>query len=582
MPGADPSAPAIDGVDPAGSLVALELDLRRADRERAGLANLGPGAVEFAAAMDANVARGLIELRGGATSRSLDGQLAALGKGPLAAGPEYNSMLAWATTMVILDDLIKEPKNGSVDMDPETVEVAGNTGTITTRMTVKTVVNGSRASVDITVKSKGKVVDKATGNVLYSIDSEASAHIDLDFCPDAAGHTTANVKLTLNEVYFTGGTSGSSGKGVAREFSGSVGITVGEDANIVAVEGTAQGSEDSKGGVVPPGGGDSDMTVATRTAGGDIANDGHGRRLDGHPRAPVFGGEGSTLQEQANMWGSMTVFVETMVTAAAQEAEKLWKSGKCVELIVDPEGGDVEADEVKDVTARLKHKIEGNDLDKPVEALLTGVKSIDPAGQKQPAPATVTYTAGPNENDHGTIAFKSVSNRGIAQKSVTFTVRQAGWKVTFDGTDDEAFPPVVKNTFTAKITDLTIKLKDNALTGTGKLHLKGKVTSGPCSGGLDQVATSTVTGTLEGTGPTAVLRIVIRSASPGGGVVHMRCVPSGGADIAAEGHAERFGDPLATLELPAAGGTVRVSKTSSIGGVMNVTIKGTFTVTKIR
>jgi hypothetical protein len=179
--GADPSAPVVDGVDPAGSMVALELGLRKADRERAGLVNLGPGAMEFAAAMDANVARGLVELRGGATSDSLGGQLAGPGLGPLLVGPEYNSMLAWATTMVVLDDLIRDPRNGTVEMDPETVEIAGNTGTITTTMTVKTVVSGSKASVDITVKSKGKVVDRATGAILYSIDSEASAHIDLDF-----------------------------------------------------------------------------------------------------------------------------------------------------------------------------------------------------------------------------------------------------------------------------------------------------------------------------------------------------------------------------------------------------------------
>jgi hypothetical protein len=96
------------------------------------------------------------------------------------------------------------------------------------------------------------------------------------------------------------------------------------------------------------------------------------------------------------------------------------------------------------------------------------------------------------------------------------------------------------------------------------------------------VATSQVTGTLEGEGPTAVLRIIIRTTSPGGGVVHMRCKPSGGADIPAEGHAERFGEAIATLELPAAGGPLRFSNTASIGGVMKVTVKGTFTVTKTR
>jgi hypothetical protein len=75
------------------------------------------------------------------------------------------------------------------------------------------------------------------------------------------------------------------------------------------------------------------------------------------------------------------------------------------------------------------------------------------------------------------------------------------------------------------------------------------------------------------------MRIVIRSVSPPGDVVHMRCQPSGGADIAAEGHAERFGEALGTFDLPAVAGSTTISKSKSIGGVLQVTIKGTFTVT---
>jgi hypothetical protein len=37
-----------------------------------------------------------------------------------------------------------------------------------------------------------------------------------------------------------------------------------------------------------------------------------------------------------------------------------------------------------------------------------------------------------------------------------------------------------------------------------------------------------------------------------------------------------------TFELPAADGTLTVAKSASIGGVMQITIKGTFTVTKTR
>ncbi len=247
---------------------------------------------------------------------------------------------------------------------------------------------------------------------------------------------------------------------------------------------------------------------------------------------------------------------------------------------VDPEGGDVEPDEVKDVTAKLKHKIEGNELDKPVEANLTGVKTIEPAGEKQPAPATVTFTAGPNDGDVGKIAFKSVSNRGIAEKTVTFTVHPPGWNVTFNGTDTEVFGPVA-NSFTVALTDLKITAKDGALSGTGNLHLIGTVTTSAggaaeSTGPLDQEATTVASSSIVGEGAEAALRITLRSTSPAGETTHMHCTglfgAAGDSDLPADGYAERFGEPLAEFDLPAIGGTVPVSKSDAIGGLFQVTV----------
>jgi hypothetical protein len=61
----------------------------------------------------------------------------------------------------------------------------------------------------------------------------------------------------------------------------------------------------------------------------------------------------------------------------------------------------------------------------------------------------------------------------------------------------------------------------------------------------------------------------------------MHC-PGRSQEIGGQGHAERFGEALMEFDLPAGGGTVRVSKTASIGGVMFVAVKGTFTVTVSR
>jgi hypothetical protein len=434
-PAGEPSPPTIDISDLAGSMATAEAAQRQEDRQRAGLVDLGPGALELAAAMDAATGRALTTTRDDAAGSDATGNAAAgFGRGgiaavgPVAVGPEpgFNAMVVWALLITSLDGFAKgAAENGTVEAPPETIEVAGNTGTIRTTMTVKVVTTGSKLSVDVTMKAKGQVADR-TGAILYAIDSTAMGHVDVDFCPDASGHAPATIKLTSSEIYTQGG---GSLRGVSKEFSGTVAITVDDQANISRVEGTSQGAEDAKGGISGPAGGETTLTASTRTASDNIANDGDGRRLPGVPRNIQLGGEGSTPDQQGKLWGSTVFFVETMVTAAANEAEKLWREGKCVEVTVDPEGGDVDASSTTEVTATVRHLFDGGELDKPVVATLTNVKSIEPAGEEQPAPATVTYTAGPNVGDYGRINFKSTSNRGIGEKTVTFTV-QSGWTTT--------------------------------------------------------------------------------------------------------------------------------------------------------
>lgn len=65
------------------------------------------------------------------------------------------------------------------------------------------------------MKTKGQVVDKATGALLYSFDSMASGHLVVEFCPDATGRSAACGKLTSSEIYAQGGEGGPSGGPIA-------------------------------------------------------------------------------------------------------------------------------------------------------------------------------------------------------------------------------------------------------------------------------------------------------------------------------------------------------------------------------
>jgi hypothetical protein len=528
------------------ALRAAEAKLRAQMREQSGLSKLGPGAVELAAFMDATTSFLLVKAPGAVGLKALAGSGGRLAA-PLVGlpSPGENLIGTYAMTTVLFNSLIADrsghlagtqdptekcPCSKSVTLDPTTDEVTvnGNKGTITTTMSATAMVNGSKVSVDIKIKVEGEVRDAKTGAVLFKIASESTGHADGDACPDASGVANASMAFTGNDDNFdaTGARTGSS----AINFSGRIRMRVDDNAKLAGVD------------ITPTGGG-------------------------------VLGAELIRLAAQS----------------AAPEFEKAWRSGMCIEVLVDPATKDVEAESVTSITAKVKHKIEGNELDKPVEAKLSsGVKSIDPSGSKVKSPATFKYTAGPESGDQGTVGFESVSNRGIGRKGGVYTVT-GGWTVSSTGTSVEDFQGgVVANNFSVSITDMKIKAdKDGTLSGTGTITFSGEVSTGAgiCRGHFEQTIPFKPRGTLVGTGPTAVLRMVIDAPSTDK-IVNLTCIlPTGATSVVplgTSGYSERYGEALGEIELPADGGTKTFSRTKAIGGVMNVATNSTFTVVKAK
>ncbi len=519
---------------------AAEAKLRADGREKAGLAKLGPGAVELAGFMDRTATFLLLQAPARMTkARSSSG-------GRLAGLPPPGSALvgAYATTVVVFESLVSQrpgdlkgtqptgekcPCTKSETLDPTTdqVEVAGNKGTITTTMSFSATVNGSKVSVTIKIKIEGEVRDAATGAVLYKIASEGTGHAEGDVCPDTSGVANASMTFGAREDYFD--SSGAKvGTGVIENFGGPIRMKVDDNAKLSGVDITATG-----GGVF----GEALLSNAARGV------------------APSF--------------------------------EKAWRSGICIAVLVSPEDKDVDPGSVTEITAKVRHKIEGNELDKPVEAKLeSGVKTVEPSGTKQKAPATFRHTAGDQPGDKGGISFDSVSNRGIGHTFATYTVG-GGWTISATGTSHEDFQGVVSNALRVTIKDLKVTAaKEGPLTGSGTMTISGPVTAGGgfCKGNLDQTLPITATGTLVGTGPGAVLRLTLFTQAQPGVTVVMTCSIMGSPPISqtlgAEGHSDRYGEALGAIELPADGGTKSIDRTAAIGGVMNVAATGTFTVVK--
>jgi hypothetical protein len=524
---------------------AAEAGLRREGREQAGLSKLGPGAMELATFMDRTVSFLLVQLPDKIRARAGSvGRLAA----PLVGLPDPGAPVfgTYLMTTVLFDSLIADrpttlagtpdpnekcPCTKSATFDPtkDEVTVGGHKGTISTTISMSATVSGSKVSLDIKMKVDGEVRDAATGALLYKISTEATGHAEGDACPDASGVAHASMTFGGGEDYFNAsGTK--TGTKVSEGFGGQIRMRVDDNAKLSGVDLSTTGR-----------GADFMIRLAAQTA------------------APAF--------------------------------EKAWRSGMCIAVLVAPLGGDVEPDSVTNVTAKVKHKIEGSELDKPVEAkMASGVKSIDPAGSKVKAPATFKYTAGSQSGDQGGVSFESVSNRGIGHAGVTYTVG-GGWTISSTGSATETYVSGITNTLRVLIKDLKVTAaKGGALTGSGTLTLSGDSTGvlGParCTGKIDELTVLfNARGTLVGTGPGAVLRLTLETPNSPNSLVALTCAVPGGGTVpfpaSPQAHVGFYRQAVGEFDLPADGGTKTTTGTVAFTG-LSVAASATFTVVKAK
>ena len=99
----------------------------------------------------------------------------------------------------------------------------------------------------------------------------------------------------------------------------------------------------------------------------------------------------------------------------------LWRNGWCVKVKADIPATS-QPSEQHGFDVHVVHK-DGSELDAPVDATLSGPKSLDPLRIDQ-APGQLTYTAGDKDGDSGTIELVSTSRRGIGTLKKTVVVEE--------------------------------------------------------------------------------------------------------------------------------------------------------------
>jgi len=109
-------------------------------------------------------------------------------------------------------------------------------------------------------------------------------------------------------------------------------------------------------------------------------------------------------------------FVFTLVAAKVASVQ----NNECV-IVVAEAPTTVGAQQVVPIEVRTRHVIEGTDLDKRVEGSLSGEGELDPTSLAK-TPDTITYTAGEQGGDTGTITLVSKSRRGKGTTTLTLRV----------------------------------------------------------------------------------------------------------------------------------------------------------------
>lgn len=513
-------------IDPSpeghAKLEAAELADRLRMRERSGMADyLGPDAPALAAALDSQSSELLASIVADAealatvdlaTVQLATVQLASVRLpvdplGPIPAPPAVPlpGQLASGTLASAVGLLEKSIGGSKAFSKSETktdeVSMGANKGSIQTDATVAVTPSGSRIVIDVEAKTSGSVSD-GTGKLLFRINGVSRAHIEADGCPDSGGVAAAHVDISNSEDYFLAADGGQIGRSWTGHDTGDIKVFVNDQAEVDRVQMDMQGDSAMKGGTRAAGAAQSDLqsysvgVAETLTMGAGFT------KVLG-AESHVTASDGATRSNASNAFDGMEAMVSLVAIVASSAARTFWQSGKCIEVVVDPSGGSVDRDSKTSVTAKVRQRFEGAELDKPVEASLSGVKLIEPAGQKVPAPATFTYTAGPKEGDTGEVTFKSVSNRGIGETTVTFTVG-GGWIIEHtssnstikgqkcNGLDgDWLMQGVIKGGGLTQTVTFRIVIDGQTLHGT--YSYKG-ITSLP-----------SFTGTIDGTGPASIV-----------------------------------------------------------------------------
>jgi len=329
-----------------------------------------------------------------------------------------------------LDPLTK--KSGTLPASPThtTNTLSGKDITTTTTLDVTETLSSSGARVTLKLDWAWHTITKsAPGETLFEVNDRRTMDGGITVCPDGEGQVLASLDATTT---FTGTTATENTTLDARTSSVFTGHV--DDAAVLgSVTQTVQDKESVESSNVK---GQHDMTF-TMTYAADASG-----KFSSQPDASTAQGNlnvsdvsNASLAAYATKAAGWAIALDsTTIEPAYQNAQQLWRNGRCVMVTAPDYGAQTpievadqlkkQHDEEVDVSSEtkfsvdLKHRFSGV-VKAPVTAALSGDKKLDPT-RVETTPSKLTYTA-PGEEDNGaTIQLRSVSKRGIGTLVIGF------------------------------------------------------------------------------------------------------------------------------------------------------------------
>ncbi|MEP7158621.1 MAG: hypothetical protein ABI797_04285 [Chloroflexota bacterium] len=433
--------PAIDDAIPA----AMESEVAQVDvlRREAGIAALlgADGEAALAAIGDRQAQHAAADLPALVEALGISGAirpLAFAGGSPESVPgafqdwtPTYSGRTAYTASM--LTALLAESVS-SADSDRARNSLASDetsdrtSGDIREHITVRTTLTletgGGRISGEVELVTTTQATSVSTGMVIGTLNATAHGQIDVNACPDADGVAEGNIAMSWEETITTA--SGSSAGGSA-SFDAPVRMLDGDDAHLIQTELDISFANGAHGPGTPGGSPGAPFDWSFQGAMSVVVP------RSGQVSIPAISGEsnGASDSQAAGAATYALTQASLIVYQIAEKAERFWRDGKCVEVRTSEETREVDPEEELAINLDAAHKFDGAQVKGKAETTFTGTKEIRPTESIE-TPGELTFVAGEDPGDEGTLEIKHISKRGIGKKTLNFTVK-GGYFIALDG-----------------------------------------------------------------------------------------------------------------------------------------------------